>query len=200
MKKVSQNVNGDGNNMTCVIGMLDKDNKVWMGADSIGSDLYTYDIRKDSKLFKNGEFLIGFTTSFRMGQLLMFADLPKFKKKDTDVFKYMVTKFIPAIRAIFKDNGFTSIDSNTESGGKFLVGVRGRLFSIESDFQVAESTTNVVACGCGETIAIASIKTINELDSEIDSKLSCEYKIKTALKVSSLISSHVKPPFKVLNI
>lgn len=198
MKKVSQNVNGDDINMTCVIGMLDKDNKVWMGADSIGSDLYTYDIRKDSKLFKNGEFLIGFTTSFRMGQLLMYADLPKFKKKDTGVFKYMVTKFIPAIRTIFKDNGFSSIDSNTESGGTFLVGVRGRLFSIHDDFQVAESTTNVVACGCGETIALASIKTINELDSH--NKLSCEYKIKTALKVSSLISSHVKPPFKVLNI
>jgi hypothetical protein len=127
--------------MTCVAGMI-QGGKVYIGADSCGSNGHIYSVRKDPKVFTNGKYVIGYTSSFRMGQLLMFNNLPKYsKKKDGDEFKFMVCKFVPAIRAIFKEGGYSKISSNEESGGCFLVGFRGRLFQIESDFQVAESST-----------------------------------------------------------
>ena len=50
--------------------------KVYIGADSLGSNGFTQSIRKESKVFKNGEFLIGCTSSFRMIDLLKWKFNP----------------------------------------------------------------------------------------------------------------------------
>jgi ATP-dependent protease HslVU (ClpYQ) peptidase subunit len=183
--------------MTCVIGMLGNDDEVWMGADSLGGTTYTHEIRKDSKIFINGDYLIGFTSSFRMGQLLMYGKLPAVgKTKNKNMFKFMVTKFIPAVRKILKNGGYLTISENLETGGDFLVGVNGHIFRIAEDLQVQESVCEIVACGCGEDLALSSMKTMESLDV----KMSCEEKIRRALNITCQISSHVKPPFHVMNI
>jgi len=181
--------------MTCVVGMLGEDGKVWMGADSYGGDYHTYEKRKDKKIFINGDYLIGFTTSFRMGQLLMFGDLPPVGKKK-DLFKFMVTEFIPAIRELLKEGGYSKISENQESGGEFLVGVKGHIFRIDNDFQVQESIGDVVTCGAGESFALSSMKTMNSLDTDMN----CKEKIKLSLNISSQISAHVRPPFHIMKI
>lgn len=57
--------------MTCIIGLI-KNKKVYIGGDSAGVDGLNITIRKDSKVFKINKFIIGYTSSFRMGQLLRF--------------------------------------------------------------------------------------------------------------------------------
>lgn len=63
------------NKLTCIVGMTHK-GKVYIGADSLGSNGFTQSIRKESKVFKNGEFLIGCTSSFRMIDLLKWKFNP----------------------------------------------------------------------------------------------------------------------------
>ena len=184
--------------MTCVVGMIDGDN-VYMGADSCGSNGTTYTIRKDPKVFINGDFLIGYTSSFRMGQLLMYCSLPVPKKKDKkDLFKFMVNKFIPSIRQVLKDGGYSKISSNEEEGGTFLVGVHGRLFKIENDFQVGETMRGFDACGCGVYAANASMvtTTIKRLKIHLEPKT----RILLALESAEAIMEGVKAPFEVLKI
>jgi ATP-dependent protease HslVU (ClpYQ) peptidase subunit len=185
--------------MTCIVGLLYK-GKVYIGADSAGVDSnYNITTRKDPKVFKVGDFIIGFTTSFRMGQILQHSlKLPKpTKQEEKDIFKYMTTKFIEAVRRALKVGGFTKINSGNEVGGQFLVGYKGRLFSIESDFQVAESAAHFHAVGCGAEYALGSLHaTFNTHEAFLPQPKTI---IEFALLAASTFSAGVCKPFNILS-
>lgn len=177
--------------MTCIIGAIDN-GKIYMGADSAGVGGYALWRRKDRKIFINGEFLIGFTSSFRMGQLLQYDFTPPQKKENQDIFEFMVTDFVESVRECLKKGGYSKIRENEESGGTFLVGYRGRLFTIESDFQVAEIFHDFAAVGCGDQIALGSMySTFGKKTSE---------RIMTALEAAQEFSAGVRSPFNLLSI
>lgn len=52
--------------MTCIVGITDG-HTVTIGGDSAGSDGWHVAVRSDSKVFQVGPYLMGFTTSYRMG-------------------------------------------------------------------------------------------------------------------------------------
>jgi hypothetical protein len=62
----------------------------------------------------------------------------------------MVTSFVDAVRECLKVGGYAKKEHEVERGGVFLVGHRGRLFLVESDYQVGESLNGYEACGCAE--------------------------------------------------
>src|ERR1035437_10258119 len=139
-----------------VIAALIHEGKVYMGGDSAaidGSDCVY--IRKDPKVFTNGPFLIGFTHSFRMGQLLMDASF--LDPGNMDLFKYMRTQFVDAVRSRLQTGGYAKVESNREEMGEFMVGVRGRIFDIESDYNVGESEDPYYAIGQGSQEALGSL-------------------------------------------
>ena len=57
--------------MTCIVGLVD-DGKVYMGGDAASVDGYIVRTSALSKVFRNGPFLIGYSTSWRMGQILQY--------------------------------------------------------------------------------------------------------------------------------
>ena len=177
--------------MTCIVGFVNKKSKkVYMGADSAGVAGLDVTIRKDLKIFKKGEFLIGCTTSFRMIQIIRFSfNPPPLIKKD--VFEYMCTDFIDEIRACFKKGGFLEKDKEAESGGCFLVGYKNRLFKIDSDFQVGESVDGHMAIGCGSSFALGSMYSTEHSYPE--------YKVLEALRCAAHYSAGVRAPFTILN-
>jgi ATP-dependent protease HslVU (ClpYQ) peptidase subunit len=140
--------------MTCIVGLVDEDNKVYIGGDSAAVGGWSLTARKDKKVFHNGPFLFGFTTSFRMGQLLNHAFVAPSYDADIGLEKYMATVFVDAVRECLKSGGFAKKESEQESGGMFLVGFQGHLFCIFSDYQVAEALDGYDACGCGSDIAL----------------------------------------------
>lgn len=143
--------------MTCIVGILDKkNNNVIIGGDSAGSAYNSIAIRKDSKVFKNGDFAFGCTSSFRMIQLLRFSFKPP-EINNKDIYEYMCTDFVNAVRNCFREGGFLQKDSEgVETGGTFLIGYKNRLFKIESDFQVGERACGYDAIGCGSDFALGS--------------------------------------------
>jgi hypothetical protein len=181
--------------MTCIVGFADAIKKtVTIGGDSAASCENSIRIRKDSKVFQNGEFLIGCTTSFRMIQLLQYSFTPP-EIKDMDLYKYMCTVFITEIRKVFMDNGFMEKTTNGgELGGDFLVGIQGRLFEIQEDFQVAEFLNGMASIGCGNEIAMGALHILNEIDGR------APFKVLKALETSAVYSLGVAPPFTVLTV
>lgn len=173
--------------MTCIVGVIEK-GKVYIGADSAGVSGLDISIRKDPKVFKVGEFVIGCTSSFRMIQLLRYSFHPPKRHGDEDVYQYMCTGFVNALRQCFKDGGFAEINSSVESGGCFLVGYSGRLFSIYSDFQVAEHDQEFSSMGCGEDFAKGAMMGMGN-------KLPAKDRINKALEVATHFSGGVRPPF-----
>lgn len=147
--------------MTCIVGIA-HEGRVILGADSAGSDwLLNRRIRADRKIFKNGELIFGYTTSFRMGQLLQFALTPPPIQEGQAPYDYAVKLLVPAIRDTFRQGGFMRIEHSRETGGTFLVGFRGHLFSIYDDFQVGESVESYEAVGCGDAYAMGAMHALS---------------------------------------
>jgi ATP-dependent protease HslVU (ClpYQ) peptidase subunit len=173
--------------VTCIVGLVDN-GQVYIGGDSAGVSGWDLVQRSDRKVFRNGDFVMGFTSSFRMGQLLAFGFNPPKLVHGADVFAYMVTEFVDAARQRLKDGGFATTKDSADIGGHFLVGVAGRLFNIASDYQVGESVHGYDACGCGGQIAMGSLRS-TRLWSDPKAR------VHEALEAGEAFSAAVRGPF-----
>lgn len=175
--------------MTCIVGMI-SNGRVFIGGDSAAmGGGYGLVVRNDRKVFKNGDFVMGFTTSFRMGQLLAHSFNPPKPRRDVDIFAYMVTDFVDSARQTMKNGGFARVkDSHSEEGGVFLVGYAGRLFMIDTDFQVGESVHGFDAVGCGQELALGSLHSTAFITDP-------EARIREALRVAEACCAGVRSPF-----
>lgn len=174
--------------MACIVGGIEN-GLVIIGGDSAGVSGLSIQNRTDEKVFRNGEFLIGFTSSFRMGQLLRYKFVPP-QITTEDIHRFMATDFVDGIRACLKDGGFATKNCEAEIGGTFLVGVRGRLFVIANDYQVGELAEEFAACGCGDDIALGAMFATKGLP--------MKQRIEIALKAAETFSNGVRGPFVIL--
>lgn len=175
--------------MTCICGLVDNGD-VYIGGDSAGVAGLSLSIRADEKVFGNGPFIMGFTSSFRMGQLLRYKFSPPAQTVHQTDMEYMVTSFIDACRQCFAGNGFG--DKDATSGGTFLVGYKGKLYTIEGDYQVGIPSIPFDAVGCGADLALGAMYATE--------KLSPEERINMALSAASTFSAGVSPPFVILKL
>jgi ATP-dependent protease HslVU (ClpYQ) peptidase subunit len=140
--------------MTCIVACVEN-GAVHMAADS-GASAWGYtdcQVRRDPKVFKLGEAVIGFTSSWRMGQILRYdfklPDIPE----HCDLHEYMVRIFVPKLREVAKAAGGLTTKEGVEQLGRFLFGLRGRLFYVDIDFQVGEMLTDYLSVGSGAEVA-----------------------------------------------
>lgn len=177
--------------MTCIVGIA-QDGKVYIGGDSAGVAGLDLTVRSDEKVFQNGECLFGFTSSFRMGQLLRFAFSPPSRAEKTDDYKYLVTTFTDEVRSCLKSGGYATTKDGGEQGGTFLLGYRGGLYCVHGDYQVAATADGFACCGCGDQVANGSLFTsVGQPPRE---------RIETALKAAERFSAGVRGPFTILEI
>ena len=174
--------------MTCIVGLIDG-RRVWMGGDSAGVSGLDITVRADPKVFRNGEFLIGFTSSFRMGQLLAFRLRPPKHAQGMDVFHYMVTDFVDEVRNCLKEGGYAQRNNDAEQGGSFLVAYQGRLFSIQSDYQVCETVRGFHAIGCGADYALGSLASTQGQPAE--------RRVLRSLECAEMLNGGVRAPFRI---
>lgn len=175
--------------MTCIVG-IETDQGVIIGGDSAGVAGWSITVRADQKVFTRDGYTFGFTSSFRMGQILRYdAELP-IPNCHQNLDAFMVSWFIPAIRTALTDGGYTTIRNNNEEGGTFLVGIRGRLYSVESDFQIGRARGGYMAVGCGDDLALGSLHSTTHLEPRA--------RVLAALKAAAAHSAGVCAPFKIV--
>jgi hypothetical protein len=184
--------------MTCIVAIA-QGGTVYMGSDHAASDDKSGWIlsRKDPKVFKVGQYGIAFTDSFRMGQILQYSWVPpKYTstKTNSGLDKFMRTKFIDSVKQAFKDSGFGTIGGSEEdTGGIFIVGVEGRIFTIDEDFHVGENVVNYMAEGSGGMFALGALHaTKNQKNPRM--------RLKAALEASAEFSMSVAPPFTYIQV
>jgi ATP-dependent protease HslVU (ClpYQ) peptidase subunit len=176
--------------MTAIVGLVHR-RTVYIGGDSAGASGWSLTVRADTKVFHNNGYLFGFTTSFRMGQLIRYALKPPKPTGETD--RFMATTFIDAVRECLKEGGWARKDAEREEGGTFLVGVRGRLFTVHEDYQVAEAADGYAAVGCGDELALGALFATANL------RMPPERRVETALKAAERFSAGVRGPFVCLS-
>lgn len=179
--------------MTCIVGCEHK-GAVYIGGDSAGTASNMHQrVRKDKKVFIKGEFIIGFCGSFRMGDLLKHTmKLPKPQKGGDDV-AYMVNDFVDALRACLEKEN-ENLQGDDKLFPAILVGYRGKLFSIEGDYQVGQPEAGFDATGAGADIAIGA------MHASEGSWKGPERRIRQALEASALNNASVRPPFVILKL
>lgn len=154
--------------MTCVVG-LTEGNRVYLAADSLGSGNGVKQQYKTPKLqiltvlqvdeLQNStiQLGIGYTTSYRMGDILRHILKPPKIGISEDENEYLVSKFIPELINCFDDHSYTKSKDGVKTGGYFLVGLRGRLFLVQDDFSVLEPSSGYTSIGSGQEFALGSL-------------------------------------------
>jgi hypothetical protein len=181
--------------MTLIVGVT-LGREVWMGGDSVGVGGEAVSIVAGPKVFKRGSYLLGHSTTFRLGNLLRYSgDLPEppTEEECPDIASWVTNGFVDSIRKILKEGGHAQKSEEQECGGFFMVGVRDRLFSINPDYGFIESADNYACIGSGDSYAmgaLAAMKTLGILDPKI--------LIKTALTATAKHCNSVGAPFTIL--
>ena len=172
---------------------------IYMGCDSAGvGGWYSRQNRVDPKIYRVKDMLIGFTTSFRMGQLLGYSLTPPHHHVDVPIEKYMATTFVNAVRECLKAGGWATKDKEVESGGIFLVAYKGRIFEIQADYQVAEGEEPYNAVGCGQDLALGSLFTSERsVLGSGDHASIARARVEAALQAAAAFSAGVHPPFRI---
>lgn len=189
--------------MTCIVGYVDKENlnsegfnRVYIGGDSAGVKGLDVVQRADEKVFKKGNMIFGFTTSFRMGQIIRYCfEIPDHDPRINDD-QYLCNTFVSSLIKCFKKEGYSKKRDNGEvEGGTFLLGYKGKLYKVINDFQVAKSVENFESCGCGESFAIGALDILDK-----STKIHPEDKVSYALKTAEKFSGGVSRPFNIVSI
>lgn len=174
--------------MTCIAAVAEGGN-VWMGADSAGVAGFSLAVRRDPKIYRVGDFLFGFTSSFRMGQLLGYKFSPPLHHSEWDTDRYMTTVFIDALRDTLKAGGYARTHNGAEEAGEFLVGYQGRIFRVCSDYQVGENVEPFDAVGCGAELALGALHATRDKPPD--------ERIGAALEAAEAFSAGVRRPFRI---
>ncbi len=169
--------------MSCVVGLL-KDGKLYMGSDGRAStDAGEKRPIIATKLFWNGNFLIGFAGSVRTGQLLK----PEYFEIPDDIHE-----LADAIRGHLGDKGSlaTSDDQLSIQNCNFLIGFDGKLYEILTDFQINEASGDSLSIGSGSPFAMGSLFTSKRVKSG-------EKRVLIALKAAAEYDAACGPPYSV---
>lgn len=158
--------------MTCLVGII-HNGKTYIGADSAAIADQAVEVRTNRKVFRNGAYVIGFTGSFRVGQLLQYAELPPV---GGDVLAHIVNRVVPVLQKI----------AGKETD-EIMIGYAGRLFKVASDYSVAEYD-NYAAAGGGEPYALGKLH---------GSLGAPELRILAALDAAQAHCSSVRAPFHI---
>ena len=87
--------------MTCIVGFVEK-GIVYIGGDSAGVSGLDLRLREDEKVFLKNGMAFGFTSSFRMGQILRYCFTIPDQDPRKDDFSYLCTDFIDALISLLQ--------------------------------------------------------------------------------------------------
>ena len=172
--------------MTCIIG-LEEDDGVYLAADSSASDGYISFRTDECKVFINSPFIIGYTTSFRYGNLLEHSWTPPHREDAMSDHKYLCTSVVDSIRECLTKGGFAEKDKEVESGGTCLMGYNGRLYMMQNGYSVLRQTP-FGAIGCGREVALGAMYVSSE---------DVEERLVNALHASAEYCVSVSRPFHI---
>ncbi len=172
--------------MTAIAGLV-HDGRVHLAGDSALTAGWALTISAHPKVFRAGPFVIGTSGSPRVAQLMRYTLQPP--EPTGDPHRFMATGFVDAVRQALKDGGAATKESERESTGSSfaLVGFAGRLFEIQSDYQVSESADGCAAIGSGFEPCLGALYATRGV--------APRRRLQVAMEAAELLSAAVRGPF-----
>lgn len=185
--------------MTVIVGLVEG-GVVYMAGDraSVIVDSYELSRKGDSKVFRNGEFIMGVCGSARVKQVLRYrlgTDEFPLPEPGDDLHAYMCTTFVEAARAALEAAGSKASEAGRDSiESSFLVGYKGALFQVYGDFYVQVPLLSYAAMGSGDMPALGALFAME------DAKMVTTplVRLLRALEAAHEFNAGVRPPFDVV--
>lgn len=145
--------------MTTIVAVC-KNGNVTMGADSQVTDNDRPNMHPlMEKITKNNGWLIagsGDSNPCDIIQHIFIPPIPTAKEKE-NLYKFMITKFVPAMRESLEENGYKPEPNDKDSGFSFLFAYDGEVFDISNDFSVLLNSDGIYGVGNGSKFAIGAL-------------------------------------------
>lgn len=180
--------------MTCVVAITDGHRLVF-AADSAATNLQTGEIYnlENEKIFFCGPWLVGHTTSYRLGQVLRHqVDWPIPPPELADLEGFITTQVMDVVRKALGKAGARRRKQNAEFGGAFLLGLRGRIFAVADDFSVVRLKAPFAAIGHGRFLAYGALHALQDRTTDL------EEICRIALEAAEGYDPTVRRPFNYL--
>lgn len=182
--------------MTCIVGMEHKGN-VTIGGDSMLSDYWAGHPMLSPKVWKTGEYIYGGCGTLRGLQILRWIfTAPQLPDGDTDddLEQYLVQEWAEYVRQAFIDHGAVKTDREVQGtdGTWFMFGVRGRLYTMQSDFSLYRTSRGYNSIGSGEQFALGALEVLKRSNSSVT------HKLETALAAAAEHAPTVGPPYHIV--
>ena len=145
--------------MTTIVAVV-KNNMVTMGADSQVTDGDRPNMHpRMEKISKINGWLIGGAGDVTPCDILQYIFIPPVPTitERKDLYKFMITKFVPAMRDCLEDNGYKPDSKDPDSGFSFLFAFDGEVFDISSEFSVLMNSDGIYGVGNGAKFAIGAL-------------------------------------------
>lgn len=168
--------------MTAIVAITEH-GKIWMGGDSCCTLGDAVEIQRDSKVRKRGEILIGTAGDGRWETIT--HHLADFPSVSGDLDRYVAVDICDAIRVVIKNTG------EEMPNGVAIIGVRGRLYYVDSTLATWRPLDAYAAEGSGAVAALSA------LDAGI--RGTPKHRIRRALEIAEKRIPGVRRPFKFVN-
>lgn len=160
------------------------------------------DLTAAPKVFVKGPMVIGYTSSFRMGEALKHRLVVPNPPRDgmneamelAELDRWMAVEFTDSVRNLMRDIGYMKVSEGRESGGIFLVGIFGRIYTFDEDFCPRPALKNYAACGSGMSVIQGALHATSDLG------LSPCDRLLRSLEAASDFVATVHGPFDVVEL
>ena len=145
--------------MTTIVGLV-KDGVVIMGADTQVTDADRKNNHvKMEKITKNNGYLIAGSGDSQPCDILQHIFIPPVPNATDrkDLYHFMITKFVPAMRECLSENNWKPDMDDKESGFSMLIAYDGEMFDIGDDFSVLLNGDGIYGIGNGSKFAIGAL-------------------------------------------
>lgn len=181
--------------MTCIVGIV-KGGTVWIGGDSAGTDSSLNRIlTRDPKAFVVGDYAFGVSGSPKVMDAVRYgAHIPDWEMGVEDR-SHLVNNVVPHLRETMLklDCAGPTQEGGIGFKGALLVGFNGRLYQLQSNFQLVQSSENFASVGSGSALALGALHSSRH-------ETSPRKRINQALEVAAAGNAGVAPPFVVVSV
>lgn len=139
--------------MTTIVGVETKKGFI-LAADSQTTEGERAYISKEiPKIVEVGEYVLTGAGTSRYCDIVTYGWEPPVYD-GTNLYKFMILKFIPAMRKIHEETGYLLKEGE---GATFLVGLKNKLFYICEDYSVLRTNSKIYAMGTGGNWAVGAL-------------------------------------------
>jgi len=145
--------------VTTIVALC-KNGNVTMGADSQVTDgnRKNNHVKMEKISKKNGYLIAGSGDSQPCDVLqhIFVPPVPTAKEKE-DMYHFMISKFVPAMRECLEENGYKNDKEDKESGFNMIIAYNGEVFDIGDDLSVVLNQDGIYGVGAGSPFAIGAL-------------------------------------------